>query len=70
VQNFREGFRIAGDDILKGVVEQLVLPPIQAALAEAGMPDARNFLMERFGGNRANMAEQEKHLRRQFVLRV
>lgn len=70
VQNFREGFRIAGDDILKGVVERLVLPPIEAALSEAGMPDARNFLMERFGGDRANMAEQEKHLRRQFVLRV
>jgi hypothetical protein len=30
----------------------------------------RAFLLERFGGNRANMAEQEKHLRRQFVLRV
>jgi hypothetical protein len=70
VQNFREGFRIAGDDLLKGVIEQLVLPPIEEALKEAGLLDPRGFLLERFGGNRANMAEQEKHLRRQFVLRV
>lgn len=69
-QNFREGFRTAGDDILKGVVERLVLPAIQTRLAETGHPDPRGFLLERFGGDRANMAEQEKHLRRQFVLRV
>lgn len=70
VQNFREGFRIAGDDVLKAVIEQLVLPPIEAALREAGHSDPRGFMSERFGGDRANMAEQEKHGRRQFVSRV
>ena len=70
VQNMREGFRLAGDDILKGVIERLVLPPIERALAEAGHPDPRALLLERFGGDRANMAEQEKHLRRQFVVRI
>ncbi|GGH27776.1 virulence factor SrfB [Alsobacter metallidurans] len=70
VQNVREGFRLAGDDILKGVIERLVIPPIERALREAGHPDPRAFLLERFGGDRANMAEQEKHLRRQFVVRV
>lgn len=70
VQNFREGFRIAGDDILKSVIERLVLPGIERGLKEAGYPDPRALLLERFGGDRANMAEQEKHLRRQFVSRV
>ncbi|MET7247998.1 virulence factor SrfB [Methylobacterium sp. EM32] len=70
VQNFREGFRIAGDDILKRVIERLVLPTIEAALRAAGHPDPHALLLERFGGDRANMAEQEKHLRRQFVSRV
>ncbi|GJE52344.1 hypothetical protein GOFOIKOB_5415 [Methylobacterium tardum] len=70
VQNFREGFRIAGDDILKRVIERLVLPTIEAALRSAGHPDPHALLLERFGGDRANMAEQEKHLRRQFVSRV
>ncbi|MDO9428511.1 MAG: virulence factor SrfB [Methylobacterium sp.] len=70
VQNFREGFRIAGDDILKSVIERLVLPTIEDALRRAGHPDPHALLLERFGGDRANMAEQEKHLRRQFVSRV
>lgn len=70
VQNVREGFRLAGDDILKGIIERLVLPPIERALRDAGHLDPRAFLLERFGGDRANMAEQEKHLRRQFVVRV
>ena len=70
VQNFREGFRTAGDDILKGVVERAVLPTIEAHLRATGHPDPRGFLIDRFGGDRANMAEQEKHLRRQFVLRI
>jgi len=70
VQNFREGFRIAGDDILKGVVERIVLPQIEAKLKEAGYPDPRNLLNERFGGDRPGMSIQEIHLRRQFVLRV
>jgi hypothetical protein len=70
VQNFREGFRIAGDDILKGVIERLVLPGIEVGLKETGHRDPRGFLLERFGGDRANMPEQEKHLRRQFVVRI
>jgi hypothetical protein len=70
VQNFREGFRLAGDDILKAVIERLVLPPIEAELVKRGMRGARELIRDRFGGDRADMPEQEKHLRRQFVLRV
>jgi hypothetical protein len=70
VQNFREGFRTAGDDILKRVIERAVLPAIEAQLRGSGHADPRGFLIDRFGGDRANMAEQEKHLRRQFVVRV
>jgi len=70
VQNFREGFRIAGDDILKVVIEQLVLPPIDRALKEAGHPTPRVLLARCFGGDFANMEAQERHLRRQFVVRI
>lgn len=69
-QNFREGFRIAGDDLLKTVVERLVIPSLEEGLTQAGLAGARNFLKDRFGGNNPNMSEQEKHLRRQFVLQV
>jgi hypothetical protein len=69
-QNFREGFRIAGDDLLKTVIERVVIPHFEQALSEAGLPNARNFLKDRFAGDNPNMAEQERHLRRQFVLQV
>ena len=45
-QKFREGFNVAGDDILLRVVQGHVLPPIEAALRAArhrqpGRPDGR-----------------------------
>ena len=70
VQTFRESFRIAGDDVLKAVIEQVVLPGLERHLASCGVAAPRDLLNNRFGGNRANMSEQDKHLRQQFVLGV
>jgi len=69
-QNFREGFRIAGDDLLKTVIERIVIPRLEELLAASGLPNARNFLKDRFAGDNPTMSEQEKHLRRQFVIQV
>ena len=69
-QNFREGFRIAGDDIVRAVIEDLVLPQLQEQLEVDGMPHARELMLKLFGGDRQEMAEQDRHHRRQFVLRV
>ena len=69
-QTFRESFRIAGDDVLRAVIERVVLPCIEQHLARSGVREPRDTLNNRFGGNRANMSEQDKHLRQQFVLRV
>ena len=69
-QNFREGFKIAGDDILEAVIERHVLPPIGRRLAESGVNDAHALLQHLFGGDRAGMPEQERHLRKQFVTQV
>ena len=70
VQVFREGFRIAGDDILRAVIEHHVLPGIEEGLVAAGMRNARQFLKEKFEGDRGGLAARERHLRRQFALRV
>lgn len=70
VQTFRESFRIAGDEVLKAVIERAVLPQFEAELHACGVPAPRALLSEKFGGNRANMSEPDKHLRQQFVLRV
>lgn len=70
VQTFREGVRIAGDDITRAVIERCIIPSIEQALIEQGFRDIRVLLRDLFNGDRANMAEQQKHSRRQFVLRV
>ncbi len=69
-QTFRESFRVAGDDVLRAVVERCVVPAVERHLAACGLPEPRAHLAERFGGNRADMSEQDKHLRQQFVSRV
>lgn len=70
VQSFRESFRIAGDDVLRAVIERAVLPRIEAELQNCGVREAHEFLVAKFGGNRANMSEPDKHLRQQFVSRI
>ncbi len=69
-QNFRDGFRIAGEDIVREVIERMLLPAIARDLKAHGLQAAREFLVDRFGSDRAGMTEQAKHLRRQCVLRV
>jgi hypothetical protein len=44
VQNFREGFRRAGDDILEAVLIRHVIEPLIAALGSAGMAEPRDYL--------------------------
>ncbi len=70
VQTFREGFRIAGEDVVREVVQQVVLPAIERHLKACGVASAHELLVNRFGADRANMAQTDKHLRRQFVLKV
>jgi hypothetical protein len=69
-QTFREGFRIAGEDVLREVIQQVILPAIAEHLRACGLANAREFLVDRFGADRANMAQQDKHFRRQFALRI
>lgn len=66
-QNFREGFRIAGDEVLQETIQTIVVPQLEAALKAAGARDAKAFLREILGGDRGSQSELERHLRRQFV---
>ncbi|EKV32259.1 virulence protein SrfB [Caenispirillum salinarum AK4] len=71
-QLFREGFRLAGDDIVKTVVEQLVLPRFVEHLAECGLSPAaaHGLITDLFGGDREGTAEQDRTLRVNFVKQV
>lgn len=69
-QNFREGFRIAGDEVLQDIIQSIVVPQIEDALVAAGARDAKALLQELLGGEKGAQSEAERHLRRQFVAQV
>lgn len=69
-QNFREGFRVAGDDLLSAIIEQMIMPAIADAMTAHGTRNAQDILKRCFGGDRPDMPVQDKQLRRQFALKV
>ncbi|MEL6336432.1 MAG: virulence factor SrfB [Pseudomonadota bacterium] len=69
-QAFREGFRIAGDDLVREVVSRIVLEQLKQSLEAAGATFAGERLRELFGGDLAEIDEQTRQCRRQFGLRI
>jgi len=69
-QKFREGFSVAGDDILLRVVQGHVLPPIEAALRTAGIANPADLMAELVGGDRGGEDVIQRNLRQQFALQV
>lgn len=60
---FREGFKVAGDDILLDVIQCCVLPALQQALHQAGVSDSAGVMAKLFGtadldSNRATLRQQ------------
>ena len=69
-QTFREGFRIAGDDLVHRVVSAIVIPRIQESIEAAGGVYVGEKLRELFGGDIGGQDQQAVQRRRQFSLRV
>jgi len=69
-QNVREGFRVAGDDLVRAVVSRLLLPQLRDRLSEEGASYADELLRELFGGDVGDVEEQTRQRRRQFGLQV
>ena len=69
-QVFREGFRIAGDDVTRDVVSSVVLARIADSIQSAGGSSVHALVRERFGGDVGGMDQRMRQMRRQFVLRV
>ncbi|MDE2913953.1 MAG: virulence factor SrfB [Paracoccaceae bacterium] len=70
VQVFREGFRIAGDELVKGVLEDIVIPQIRDSAEAAGGVSVRERLKELFGADVGGIDQQTIQRRRQFAIRV
>lgn len=69
-QIFREGFRLAGDDILKELVEACLLPQLAQAMAAGGVPRPEGILSDFFGGDREAMSQRERTMRGQLVAQI
>jgi hypothetical protein len=69
-QIFREGFSIAGDDILKRVIQIHVMTSIEEGLQICGLSDPTVVTKELFGADRANQDIQLKTLRRQATTQI
>ena len=65
---FREGFKVAGDDVLLNVIQHSVLPALQSAITRAGVKDAQSLMVSLFG----ETIRQETHtrLRQQTALQL
>ncbi len=69
-QTFREGFRVAGDDMLQRIIAAIILPGLQSAIETAGGRYVGEKLRELFAGDIGGLDQQSVQKRRQFALRV
>lgn len=69
-QIFREGFKIAGDDILEAVVGRCILPELEKHLLLSGVKEARSTLRGLVGADRGGQSQQERQFRRRFVTQI
>ncbi|TKI03458.1 virulence factor SrfB [Martelella alba] len=55
---FREGFKVAGDDILRDVIRFYIMPGVHAALERAGLADPAKLMDRLFGDGGATAARR------------
>ncbi|MEL6227003.1 MAG: virulence factor SrfB, partial [Pseudomonadota bacterium] len=67
VQNFREGFNVAGDDILGELVQKVVLPALALSLENEGHPAPLELINDLVGPDREGATiAADSNMRRQF----
>lgn len=70
-QEFRDGFSLAGDDVLLRVVREHVVDPIRRALRDGGMGERADFALNQLlGSDRGDMAAIELVRRQQFAAQI
>ena len=65
--NFRDGFNIAGDEVLREVVLRHVLQALHDAAAAQGVRDPRTLLHQLFGRGSVDSSQEEHNLRSRFI---
>ncbi|MDR2727133.1 MAG: virulence factor SrfB, partial [Deltaproteobacteria bacterium] len=69
-QDYRDGFCIAGDDILKDVISEHVLPAITEAVMGENSREGRVLLGQLCGRDLMDNSQQKRNRRAQFVRQV
>ncbi len=69
-QLLREGFRQAGDDVVKSVSEECVVPAITEALLAAGASAPHDIMPELFGSERDDFSAAQRNRRALFVNQI
>lgn len=67
---FWEGFNLAGDDIVKRVIEFILIPQLHEELKSKQAQDVTKTLNRLFGPNIGNQSAQERIYRRQFANQI
>jgi hypothetical protein len=69
-QLFREGFNIAGDDLVYRIIQGHVLATIEQAVEAAGVASGSALTVQLYGGDRGDMDVSDQVRRQQFALQV
>jgi hypothetical protein len=69
-QDFRDGFSLAGDDVLKEVINEHVLPAIAEAAVGTNSREGRVLLGQLCGRDLMDNSQQKRNRRAQFVRQV
>jgi hypothetical protein len=67
---FRDGFNIAGDEILRAVITDVLLEAVAEAAAEHGAANPRGILGECFGRDVLDNSRENRNLRARFTRRA
>ena len=67
---FRDGFNVAGDDILRAIIEDGLLADLRRALQRSGVADPRGLLGELLGRDVAGQSQATRARRAQFARHV
>ncbi|MDA9121442.1 virulence factor SrfB, partial [Flavobacteriales bacterium] len=67
---FWEGFNVAGDDIVRRVIEYVFLPHLHKAIVDAGGSNVSTILNELFGPDIGGQSAKDRIFRKQFANQI
>ncbi len=70
LQEFREGFNVAGDDVLRAIIERVVLRTLMEAMERAGVAMPRELCSRLFGSDFGDQSAGERFLRAQVASQI